>query len=456
MLGIWIGKLIAFALRLRGHQATSLPGKIALRISPRLINKLGRQLKRCVVVTGTNGKTTTTSFLSRMMSQEERIITNAQGANLSQGIATVMLQNATWLGHLRAETAVLEIDEATFPLLADCLPIELTIVTNVFRDQLDRYGELDTTLKKIIHGISLTKGSVLLNGDDPLARHIGLHTTNKVSYFGMSHETVGTQNRKQMRDGAFCLECGTELIYEQFIYGQLGFYYCPNCDFSHPYPEFLGTYLNGRLTFDRPALSGTSFLLPVRGLFNVYNALCAISAAHLLSLNETSIDRGIATFAVPTGRMQVFNTYPRSILNLIKNPTGCDSVLQAICTEPGLKVICIAINDLAADGRDVSWLWDSDFEFIAEVDDIAHCVTSGLRSEDMALRLKYAGYPTAQIEVSSTIQAAIDRSLELGQMYGNIPVYVLTTYTLLHLSADYLRKKVSHEVETVENRTSIS
>jgi lipid II isoglutaminyl synthase (glutamine-hydrolysing) len=456
MLGIWLGKLAAFALRLRGHKATSLPGKLALRISPRLIEKLGKQLERCIVVTGTNGKTTTTSFLSKMIRQDEDIVTNAEGANLPQGIATVLLQNATWLGHMRVRTAVLEIDEATFPQIAKYLPICLTAVTNVFRDQLDRYGEVDTALTKIMDGINQTKGSVLLNGDDPLARHIGLHTTNQVYYFGMMENSMTTSNRNQMRDGAFCLECGNEIIYDQFIYGQLGVYHCPNCDFARPNLDFTGRYEHGQMLIQETGIAAHAMQLPVRGLFNVYNALCAASAARALGQEYEKIKNGIASFEAPTGRMQAFHFDLDVILNLIKNPTGCDSVVQAICMESGPKVVCIGINDLAADGRDVSWLWDADFEYIAEEGTVANFITTGFRAEDMALRLKYAGCVASYIEVMPNMQNAIDHAMELGRLQGGIPVYVLTTYTLLHMTADYLQGKATEHVKFVENRASVS
>jgi lipid II isoglutaminyl synthase (glutamine-hydrolysing) len=460
MLGIWLGKLAAFVLRLKGHKATSLPGKLALRVSPHLIEKLGTQLERCIVVTGTNGKTTTTSFLSGMVRQNEAIVTNAEGANLPQGIATVLLQNASWFGRMRVKTAVLEIDEATFPHIASYLPVCLTAVTNVFRDQLDRYGEVDTALAKIIEGVNQTNGSVLLNGDDPLARHIGLHTTNQAFYFGMNPDYITTSSRNQMRDGAFCLECGNELIYEKFIYGQLGNYRCPNCDFARPVPDFTGLYENGQMTIQESAHTGIGTLnhsisLPIRGLFNVYNALCATSAARVLGIDYGKIDVGVNTFEAPTGRMQAFRTDPNVILNLIKNPTGCDSVVQAICMESGPKVVCIGINDLAADGRDVSWLWDADFEYLAEAGSVTNFITTGFRAEDMALRLKYAGCNASRMEVIPEVNHALDHAMNLGRLQ-NIPVYVLTTYTLLHATADYLQGKATTNVKLVENRASVS
>ncbi len=391
-----------------------------------------------------------------MIRQKEDVVTNDEGANLPQGIATVLLQNATWFGKMRSKTAVLEIDEATFPQVAKYLPICLTAVTNVFRDQLDRYGEVDTALTKILDGINLTHGSVLLNGDDPLARHIGLHTSNNVYYFGMSPNSATTKSRNQIRDGAFCLDCGYELIYEQFIYGQLGIYKCPNCDFCHPQLDFTGSYDKGRMTVEESNLLRNEVTLPVQGLFNVYNALCAASSARIYGLTYAEVEKGIASYEAPTGRMQVFHTEPSMILNLIKNPTGCDSVLQAICMEQGPKVVCIGINDLAADGRDVSWLWDADFEYLTDAGNVTNFITTGFRAEDMALRLKYASCAQSRIKVIPEVEQAVDEAIELGCLQGGIPVYVLTTYTLVHTTADYLQGKATENVKLVENRASIS
>ncbi|MCL6631558.1 MAG: MurT ligase domain-containing protein [Alicyclobacillus herbarius] len=456
MLGIWIGKLLEFLLRLAGRRATSFPGKFALRVSPGILMKLGRQLERCIVVTGTNGKTTTTQLLAAMMRQEGPIITNAEGANMQQGLAAALIKHADWRGRLRAKTAVLEIDEATLPLVASCFPIRVAAVTNVFRDQLDRYGELDSTMQKIISGLADTEAVLVLNGDDPLARHIGLGHPGRVLYFGLDERHLSPQTREQMRDGAFCLECGERLAYDGFFYGQLGVYRCPNCDFFRPHPDFLARVEGAALQLKQAGQPDVTLRLPVRGLFNVYNALCAVAAARVCGLGTEHIQRGLDAFRAPLGRMQVFSTRPEAILNLIKNPTGCDSVLQAICQDAQPKVVCIAINDLAADGRDVSWLWDADFEWLAESGQAVHIVTTGLRAEDMALRLKYAGYPTVQMHVQPNLNLAVDMSLALAEEHGPVPVYVLSTYTALYPMAECLERKVNAYAHETAYRTSVS
>jgi UDP-N-acetylmuramyl tripeptide synthase len=456
MFGLWLGKLAALGLRLARRRATSLPGKIALRFSPKLLEQLGKQLKRCIVVTGTNGKTTTTALLAEMLKTEGPIIHNAEGANMRQGLATALIQNTNWFGRLKSKTALFEIDEATLPLVAHAFPIQILAVTNVFRDQLDRYGELDTTVEKIIDGIRKTSALVVLNADDPLARHIGLSVGgHRAVYFGMSRDT--TMNvRDQMRDGAFCLRCGYELVYEGFFYGQLGLYRCPNCDFCRPHPDFIGHIRGDTLEVEQDRLPRVPFKLPVRGVFNMYNALCAMATARMYGISPEAIQEGLRRFTAPLGRMQPFDTSPPSVLNLIKNPTGCDSVLQAICADTSKKVVCIAINDLAADGRDVSWLWDADFEWLVDAGNVAHIVTSGARAEDMALRMKYAGYPAKRMTVQPDLAKAIDEALLWAGTQGGLPVYVVTTYTLLYPAAETLKRRAHTDGQVTVYRASVS
>lgn len=457
MFGIWIGKLITFLLRMRGLNATSFPGKVALKIAPKLIAKFGKQLERVVVVTGTNGKTTTTSLLASMMHQEEGVITNHRGANLVQGIATALLQHTNWLGRLRAKTAVIEVDEATFPTIANDLPIKVIVITNVFRDQLDRYGELDTTVEKLFSAIRQTDACLILNADDPICRSLGLRSSRKTFYYGMSRETAHTSVRAQMRDGQFCLQCRHELDYDGFWYGQLGLYRCPECDFVRPHPEFVGTYRGKTMTLAEDHLPEIELTMPVQGLYNAYNVLAASASARVLGLWAGPIGDGLALYEAPDGRMQSFATTPPLTLNLIKNPTGCDSVVQAVVSEPGDKIVVIGINDHAADGRDVSWLWDADFELFAESDHIRRFVITGLRAEDMALRLKYAGVPMHLVAVEPSLEKALDNALAAGLVTAT-PVFAITTYTLLHRAVDILSVKArNHDTsEKVAYRASVS
>lgn len=457
LLSVWVGKLAQAVLRAAGKSATSFPGKLALRIAPHILEHLGRQLRRCVVVTGTNGKTTTTNLLAAMLRQSGPIITNTEGANLQQGLVSAILESTDWLGRVRTPLAVLEVDEASLPLVAKYLPIRVLAVTNVFRDQLDRYGELDTTVQKIVQGIADTDAVIVLCADDPLAHHIGRTSGKRAVYFGL-HRDLAVQNlRDVMRDGAFCLECGQPLRYDGYFYGQLGLYVCPSCDFFRPHPDLIGRLVDGRLEIAQGQLPVVSFNVPVRGLFNLYNELCAIATARMCGLTAAQVADGLQSFCAPLGRMQVFSTHPAAVLNLVKNPAGCDGVLQAIAGERGPKVLCIAINDQAADGRDVSWLWDTDFELVPDLLEAERVVTTGMRAEDMALRLKYAGYDPARIDCVPDLEEGISRTLDTASMRGDLPVYVITTYTALYPAAQILRKKEERTSEPAPaNRPSVS
>ncbi len=456
MLGIWIGKLILWVLRLGGRDATSLPGKVALRISPGLIRHFGRQVKQVIAVTGTNGKTTTTSLLASMVAEREPVVTNHKGANLAQGIATAFLRSSSWTGRLRTITAVLEIDEATLPAVASDLPIGVLVVTNVFRDQLDRYGELDGTLAKLLDGIRKTQATLVLNGDDPLCRYLGLRSARNAVYYGMSRETARSPRREQMRDGQFCLMCGRPLRYDGFWYGQLGLYACEGCDFVRPHPAFQGALEGGFLRFAEEGLPALLLDLPVSGLYNAYNVLAAASAARAIGLPAEAIHAGLRAYQPPEGRMQRFYLEAPVTLHLIKNPTGCDSVLDTVVSDGRHKVLVIGINDLAADGRDVSWLWDADFELLAEDPRLTSVVTTGLRAHDMALRLKYAGLLEAKIRVEPDLGAALHEGLSQSSSTGAV-MHALVTYTLLHPAARWLsERRDEHASQGPLYRTSVS
>ncbi|MCL6597137.1 MAG: MurT ligase domain-containing protein [Alicyclobacillus macrosporangiidus] len=456
MFGVWIGKCTAFLLRLAGRRATSLPGQVALRFAPRLLAKLGQQLERCIVVTGTNGKTTTANLLAAILRTEGPIVHNAEGANMTQGIVTALLQHTDWVGRLRVRTALFEIDEATLPQVAPHLPVRVAVVTNVFRDQLDRYGEVDGTLAKLVSGLKKTEAMLVLNADDPLAHHIGITSGRRCAYYGLVRDHAGEPQRRQMRDGAFCLSCGEPLHYDGYFYGQLGLYKCRACDFMRPMPDFLGRIEHDTIEIQQNQLPRVRFQLPTRGLYNVYNVLAAISAARVCGFSADQISKGLAAYRSPVGRMQVFRTSPVSVLNLIKNPAGCDSVLQAVGAEPGDKVLWIAINDQAADGRDVSWLWDADFEQLAEDRRIQFIVTSGMRAEDMALRLKYAGVPVDRLRAVPDLDAGLSEAFTVSRQLGGLPLYCLATYTALYPTAQWLERSVSPVVPLTAHRPSVS
>ncbi len=473
MFGIWIGKAIIMFLRLTKKSGTSLPGKVALRFNSRLIAKLGRQLTTCIVVTGTNGKTTTANLLGDILLKDGPTIQNRAGSNMRQGIASTLLLHSSWLGRLNTRRALFEVDEASLPLLAKELPIHVAVLTNVFRDQLDRYGELDLTLNKLVEGIQQTECSVIANADDPLSLHVAQASGRPYACYGfeeirdsqsedmaLTNHPAGEANEEDPfpRDGQFCLACGNRLTYRRYVYGQLGDYLCEECGFERPIPEYGGRFAHGTLVVNKDS-TASEYPLPVRGLFNAYNALAAIGCALHLNFEPRTIAEGLLSFRPPLGRMQAFLTKPAAVLNLIKNPTGADNVLRAVLSEEGRKVVCLVINDNAADGRDVSWLWDTHFGWIAENPSVSFVVASGSRAEDMALCMKYSGMDVDRLTFSPNVSEGIAHAFAVAREEEDSTLYVLSTYTALVPSAQCLKgfEEISdNDHEAARHRASVS
>ena len=442
--GLWLGRATKFALRISGRSGTSLPGLVAGKLAPHLLQDLMTQLTDCVMVTGTNGKTTTTALLYAFLSEDTKWLTNRGGANLHQGLLATMLGASTLSGKLLVKKAVLEVDEATLPKITAFFHPTAILVTNVLRDQLDRYGEVDQTLRLLSEGTSYPGTALVTNGDDPLAMSLGIHRSELTYYYGFTHSPEVTTTRADVRDGAFCLLCGQELVYDYFIYGQVGSYHCPNGHFQRPVPDFGGQYdgITGQLLVEEfksrpnPVFAIQS---PVRGIFNQYNLLAAISIARVLGISPSKIQKGIVNYEAPTGRFQVFQGTPSRILALVKNPTGANSVLRAIEEDENDKVVCFIINDDDADGRDVSWLWDINIEEFFPRSVCKSWICAGTRSLDMALRLAYAGVDRNSIKVVEKLSQLVDAT-----SVNVHTVYLLSTYTALYPLNEILREGVKN------------
>lgn len=448
LLAVWMSKFVTIGLKIMGRGATSLPGVIAQRVYLLLPDRLLRQIDTCVIVTGTNGKTTTTELLYAMLhSDDEPWLVNRGGANLIQGILATLLQKTNWRGRLTVKRVLLEVDEATMRLVLPSIRPQVLVLTNVLRDQLDRYGEIDQTIMLLRNAAWGADTTLVTNADDPLC--VAISSINqKPVFFGYApmestDETsvVDLVSGNQVRDGAFCEKCGALLSYERYFYGQMGIYACPECSFKRPELSFAGRVLDAgtaasqlcvneyAATQDWRPSEDREFLVPnpLKGLYNAYNLLAATSAARTLGVSPSRIAEASKRFIQPLGRMQVFPGHPERILSLIKNPTGADSVLSTVAQDERGKMVCFVINDNFADGRDVSWLWDVDLEVFVENSPSTRYVCAGTRAADMALRLAYAGVDRLDIKIVDDTEALL--------LVGNeeaLPVYVLSTYTALH------------------------
>lgn len=441
-LALWAGKIITRALLVTGKKGTTLPGKIANLIEPQIMRQLSvSYTDGIIMVTGTNGKTTTANLLASILLVAGKTFAfNQAGANLVTGITGALIQNTRWNGSSQASLALLEVDEATVPKLCEQLSPSLGIITNFFRDQLDRYGELDTTVRLVRD--SLPKETVfVLNADDPLVAQFGINTNNKPLYYGVERTPDSRSESVETREARFCPVCGIALDYSLFHYGQLGIFDCRGCGFHRPEPDVLAENVlpkEGLLQF---RVGVTQFTLSLQGYYNLYNALAAMTAASHLGITDDVIEKGLRTFIPQAGRMERFYLPAGEItLTLVKNPTGFDQVIQTMISVDKPLRILIGINDLAADGRDISWLWDVSFERLGLHEErIQQVVCTGLRAEDMALRLKYSGVGEEKLVIIHSLSEALDY-LQANRTKSE-GVFILPTYTLLFPLRDLLEER---------------
>lgn len=438
------GKLAARTIRILGAGlGSNLPGRVARKLAPDVLSRLAGQAKKGVIaVTGTNGKSTTSGLLSSVLRTAGfTLIHNRQGANLVTGITATLVDAASWDGHINTDYCLFEIDEAALPLVAKETTLSVVVVTNLFRDQLDRFGELDTTAKLIEKGISTCKSPAILNADDPNVCQLVPDSSRL--FFGLDAAFCEVDSGRLQDDGnpdcsqsmelSYCLKCGAEIVYDCFFYGQLGHWRCSSCAYKRPEPTIVATHIqlqaaNSRfkLTDKRQNLS-VDVKLPIPGLFNVYNALAAAACAVKLGVTLESVKQGLQNYSTLFGRSEKISLLGKSaLIQLIKNPAGASQTVKAVVEDNTARVL-IAINDNLADGRDISWLWDADFEPLKSVKGTV--IVSGLRADDMAVRLKYAGVEPERIICVPRLERALRQAL--NDTSPDETLWILPTYTCL-------------------------
>ncbi len=430
MLAILAGKTFIIISRLLGNQGSSFPGKIARRIYPAVLMELAAQVKgKIIVITGTNGKTTTSNMVARIINESNAtLIHNQSGANMIPGITTAFIEKSGLTGRKKFEYALLETDEAHVPLLLKELNPSLLLITNFFSDQLDRFGELDNIIKKIKAAVNNREIDLLLNADDPLTAHFYGLTSLRRYYFGFTATSYDSYDSQESREGRYCIICGQKLEYQRYHYAGLGKFNCPECGNHNPELNFTGHNLvmasHIELMVDNIKITS-----PYQGFDNAYNIIAAVATARILGINEQDIQKGIADYQPQAGRMETFYINGRpAVLILVKNPTGLNQSLNTVIQDISLKNLFFALNDNQGDGRDISWIWDADIEVIEEEQHrIKQVVCSGWRSGDMALRVKYAGYPVERIAIKSNLKEAIEHITSLESEV----VYLFSTYSAL-------------------------
>ena len=434
--------------RLGRGGGTVIAGHLVPRIAPTALRDVTRSLPNgSIVVSGTNGKTTTTRLISHILrSAGMRPIHNRAGANLLTGLFTAIAQGTDWQARPRGDIGLFEVDEATVPSALQHIQPRVLLLHNIFRDQLDRYGEVHFVAdlwRDAIRRLPPTS-TVLLNADDPLVAGLPTSSANaaKILTYGIADPGVGVAALPHAADARMCPRCGAPLLYDVFFYGHLGHYACSRCEFARPTPavsatsvELLGDEGSNMTVATPDGVIRARLHLP--GLYNVYNALAALAVCTALGVQRVTIAQGLETFTTAFGRFERIQVEDRQLfLALVKNPVGFTEVLRTVLGAAGRRTLLIAINDLFADGTDVSWLWDVEFERLGDRVNVAIC--SGLRAEDMAVRLKYAGVEPERIRVEGDFRRAIELALAAAEPAET--VYVLPTYTAMLGMRDVLRQ----------------
>jgi UDP-N-acetylmuramyl tripeptide synthase len=413
---------------------TTLPGRVLVRMAPDAIERLATSLDRgSIVVSSTNGKTTTAGMIAGILEAAGRHpIHNRAGSNMHWGVATALLEQS-------GDEGLFELDEAWLPRVAPTLRPRLLVLGNLFRDQLDRYGELERLADEWAELVASLAGSCefALNADDPLIADLGrdreLRRRPGVTYFGIEDTSQALPELQHAHDAKHCRRCGAPYSYERAFVGHLGHYRCPNCHADRPSPDIAATEIElhgvsgSRVRITTPE-GELELDLPLPGLYNVYNALAALAAGLRSGVPLDRVREGLESMRAVFGRVETIEVSGKPVsIFLIKNPAGANEVLRTLTLESsnGGIDMWLALNDRIADGRDVSWIWDADFELLAG--GVRRVICAGTRAPEMALRLKYAGWPQDAIEVMTPIEGSLDAAVAAAPER----LFALPTYTAL-------------------------
>ena len=425
---------------------TSLPGKVLTRLEPHAIERLaGRLHDGTAVISATNGKTTTAAMAASVLQRSGvALVHNRAGANMAGGVASTLLAASRRGDGIDGDLGLFEVDEFWLDRIGPQLAPRAMVLGNLFRDQLDRFGELETIADRwaaLVHMLGET--ALALNADDPLIADLGRDRAG-VTYFGVEDMAMASSAIQHAAYSKHCRRCGAAYVYDAVYLGHLGRYRCPSCGQQRPQPTVAAERieLNGTrdARFELRTPSGSATVsLPLPGLYNVYNALGAATLCLELGVGLDQVVAGLETVSAAFGRAERLRLsgLELSIL-LVKNPAGANEILRTLVLEPGEHELLGILNDRTADGRDVSWIWDADFELLAER---VHRVTcAGTRAAELALRLKYAGVPVDRLHVVPQLAPALDEALRSA---GGGHLYALPTYTaLLELREELARRGV--------------
>ena len=399
-------------------------GKLAFAWSPNIFTYFKVNCP-VIAVTATNGKTMTNNAIGYVLKTDgKKVVSNIEGNNMETGILSTILKNCTLTGKIKADYLVFEVDEGYVPIVFKNFRLDTLVILDFFRDQLDRNGEVETLILKINEFLKTYTGNLVLNNDDPNVARLGKANpeTKNIYYFSVERYAYATDNEKEAGEGKFCPFCKTRLEYEYYQYSHIGKFKCPNCGYGNNpiYKQATNIDLKAR-TFK---VDNISYKIRFNSIYNIYNFVAVISAVSLYDIDTAAIQKALSKFVLNNGRLEEvkINNIP-TIINLAKNPTGCNVSLRILNEDDDEKELLFVLNDNLADGFDVSWIWDINFN---NLNNVSRIITSGKRAYDIAIRIKTAGFDSNKIEPYLDLKDAVTNLYKT-----NTKKYVIANYTSL-------------------------
>jgi len=437
LLSILASKFIMILSKFLFKGGTNFPGKIALKLDSDILRTIAENYE-VILVTGTNGKTTTTSMIYNIIKASNKpVITNDTGANMYSGIVACFISNYSFKKSAQKKIAVIEVDEANVKFVTDYISPRIITITNLFRDQMDRYGEVYTTLKKILEGIDKTPSSTLvLNGDESLFGNLNLK--NPILYYGFATKVTENKIVDVNADAKFCTICKAPYEYNFITYNHLGDFYCTKCGYKRPELTYsINKIIDLTTSGSTVYINNNEYYINQPGTYNIYNALCAYSVVKQLGIENNIIKDALKTVASSFGRQESLNIEGIQVkIILVKNPAGYDEAVNTINLDTRCINLALLLNDNYADGKDVSWIWDVNFERLTSLN-INNIMISGIRLYDMAIRLKVAGFSADTFLLCNDNESLLH---QIKACDGDI-VYILATYTAMIDLRKFLHSK---------------
>ena len=421
---ILIMKILNFILKILGKKGGNFLGKLAYDWNDEIF-KYFKISCPVIAVTATNGKTMTNNAIGFVFKEaEKKVISNIEGNNMETGILSTLLKNCSLTGKINADFLVFEVDEGYIPILFKDLRLDTLVILNFFRDQLDRNGEVESLILKINEFLKTYNGNLVLNSDDPnVSRLAKANPENKnIYYFSVDKYKFATKEIKEAGEGKFCPFCNSRLDYDYYQYSHIGKFKCPNCEYGNN--SIFKIAKNVDLENKSFEVNGINYKTKFNSIYNIYNFTAVISVVSLYDIDTNIIQKALEKFQLNNGRMEELIIKDcKTIINLAKNPTGSNVSLRILNEDNDEKELLFVLNDNLADGKDVSWIWDINFD---ELKNVSRIVTSGSRAYDIAIRIKTSGYDDNKIFPHLNLDEAVK------DLYStNSKKYVIANYTAL-------------------------